>query len=166
MDQLKAAHPEVRYVQAYRKSGARMKTGAGEQEIWLALTDKGIKFSRDDPRASAETSLQGAGSGPPAHENAGGAVGQPNAAEGSKIASQGLDHGPATDPAIADRQRQEVALKAGSPMQSLHEQLGTMGLGLFDQIDQPKFELDDEARSLIAELDADEKAVKSIKDCL
>jgi hypothetical protein len=76
-----------------------------------------------------------------------------------------LDHGAAVDPAIAARQSQELALKAASPLQSTSEQHGTMGLELFNR-DQLGLELDDEARSLLDELAADEKAIKAIKDCL
>jgi hypothetical protein len=76
-----------------------------------------------------------------------------------------LDSGAAVDPAIAERQRQELALKAASPLRSTAEQDGTMGLELFKG-DQFGMELDAEARSLLEELDADEKAIKDIKDCL
>jgi hypothetical protein len=75
------------------------------------------------------------------------------------------DRAAATDPAIADRQRQELALKANSPLRSTAEQDGTMGLDLFAR-DQLGLELDDEAKSLLDELDADDKAIKAMKDCL
>jgi hypothetical protein len=140
-EQLHAAHPEVKYVQAYRKSGARTKGGGGEQEIWLELTDKGVKFHREDPRPAP------AADKPP------------------------LDLGAQTDPAIADRQRQQVELKAAAPMQALHDQLGEIGLSLFDHHDQPTFRLSEDggevsAEDLLAELDADDKAIKALKDCL
>lgn len=75
------------------------------------------------------------------------------------------DSNPETDPAIADRQRQELVLKAASPLRSTAEQDGTMGLELFNR-DQFGLELDDEAKSLLDELDADDKAIKAMKDCL
>lgn len=134
--QLHAEHPEVQYVHGYRMSGARAKEGGGEQEMWLALTDKGVK--RLD--------------GPPAPE---------------AVGAEKLDLGAKTDPAIADRQRQEVALHAASPLRpGAVDAEGVGGLGLFDHHDQLAIELHDEARALLEELDADDKAIKALKDCL
>jgi hypothetical protein len=82
-----------------------------------------------------------------------------------------LDRGAEVDPAIAERQRQEAQLKAEAPMRSVAEQESTMGLGLFDAVDQPTFRLSEEgdARSIddiLREADADEAAAKNAKDCL
>jgi hypothetical protein len=82
-----------------------------------------------------------------------------------------LDLGEQTDPAIADKNRQLTTLGSAAPMRSSEEQLGTMGLSLFDNADQPTFRLTDEGEEispadLLAELDADDKAIKAIKDCL
>jgi hypothetical protein len=90
-EQLRELHPDAKYVHGYRMSGARAKEGGGEQEMWLELTDKGAKLLREDPRSAADVA----------------------AAEAAP-----LDLGEKVDPAIADRQRQEVALKAGSPLQA------------------------------------------------
>lgn len=232
-EQLHAAHPEVKYVQAYRKSGARTKAGAGEQEIWLELTDKGVKFHREDPRPVAAAVHKPAPANQYPEIDAAAAAANPEAearrlaveltrrkminntgmGHGYKWSDQGLDIVTATgarppkgsvtvelsdapgrpvyafkeaeirkdaeaadksaldlgekvDPAIADRQRQEVALKAGSPLQGLADQKGEIGLGLFDHHDQLAIELHDEARAVLEELDADDKAIKALKDCL
>jgi hypothetical protein len=82
-----------------------------------------------------------------------------------------LDLGEVVDPAIAERQRQQVELGAKSPLQAKTDQLGDMGLALFDQANQPTFRLSEEggetsAEDLLKELGDDEKAIKDIKDCL
>jgi hypothetical protein len=70
------------------------------------------------------------------------------------------------DPAIAERQRQELALRAASPLRpGAVDAKGELGLALFDR-DQLGLELDDEARAALKELDDDDAAIKSIKDCL
>lgn len=85
------------------------------------------------------------------------------------------------DPAVADRQRQELALRAAAPMQGANRtgqaQDGTMGLGLFDTADQPQFALergnlftiDGEDRSLGDMLDeaaADRAGLEAARKCL
>jgi len=75
------------------------------------------------------------------------------------------------DPAIADRKRQQAALRTEAPMRANAEQDGMMGSPLFDAVEQPKFDLGDGkgARPLSeieAELAADEAAVDAIKGCL
>lgn len=79
----------------------------------------------------------------------------------------------AADPALAERQRQQAALKAGSPDRATAEQDGTGGLGLFDAADEPgfSFRLSDEgdeisAADLLAELEADDAAIAALKGCL
>jgi hypothetical protein len=53
-DQLHAQHPDVEYIHAYRKSGAR----AGEQEVWFQFTDKGVKYhGATDPRGAAPAAV-------------------------------------------------------------------------------------------------------------
>jgi hypothetical protein len=87
------------------------------------------------------------------------------------IADNPLDNGAQTDPALAETNRQLTELGAAAPLRSSEEQLGTMGLGLFDNADQPSFRLDEEggeisAADLLAELEDDDKAIKAMKDCL
>jgi hypothetical protein len=77
-----------------------------------------------------------------------------------------LDLGEQVDPAIADRQRQEVELKAASPLQATADQKGEIGLGLFDHSDQLAIELHEEAKSLLDELEGDDKAIAALKGCL
>jgi hypothetical protein len=141
-------HPEVTYVHAYRKSGARLQGGTGEQEIWFELTDNGVKFrGSEDPRPTLT----------------------PEEAQATATALDLVDQ---VDPAIADRLRQEVALRTASPMRpGAIDAHGTGGLGLFDAADQPSFRLSDEgepvsAEDLLKELDDDDKAIKAMKDCL
>lgn len=82
-----------------------------------------------------------------------------------------LDRGGETDPAIAERQRQEAQLGAEAPMRATDEQDGTMGLPMFDKADQPTFRLEDEGepralRDIIDEIDAEDSDLKNIRDCL
>jgi hypothetical protein len=83
----------------------------------------------------------------------------------------GLDLGEQADPAIAARQQQEAQLKADSPLRAKADQESTIGAPLFDTADQFGFRLDDEgdvvnAADLLAEFDADDAAIQTIKDCL
>jgi hypothetical protein len=86
-----------------------------------------------------------------------------------------LERGAETDPAIADRNRQLVELGAKAPLRAGGDvdQLGEIGLGLFDQANQGKltFRLGEEgdevsAEDLLAELAADDKAIAAMKACL
>lgn len=82
-----------------------------------------------------------------------------------------LDRGAEADPAIAERQRREAELRAASPMQGRVDQDGTIGLGLFDAVDQPSFRLDEEggevsARDLLARIDRDQAELDAIKACM
>lgn len=99
-----------------------------------------------------------------------------------------LDLGEATDPAIAARRAAELQLRAGSPMRSIAEQDGTMGLAMFDRVDQgeltlraaadeagqPRFLVDlgegEPAERTIGELldefGRDEAAIKAAQACL
>ena len=71
----------------------------------------------------------------------------------------------------ADRQRQETALQAASPMRAGADQESTIGLGLFDTADQPAFRLDDGGgerplKDILDEIDSDAAAVDAAKGCL
>lgn len=114
----------------------------------------------------------------PAHEQA--RWDEPDG-QGAEWQTESLDHdfraalGEAVDPNIADRQRQEAQLSAEAPLQGSaktgKEQDGTMGLGLFDAADQPGFRLNEEGdtinpATLLADLDAEEAAIRGIEDCL
>ena len=75
------------------------------------------------------------------------------------------------DPAIAERQAQLANLKAASPMQAKVDQESTIGSPLFDAVDQATFRLDDEGdpvapADLLAQIDAEDAMIKTIKDCL
>lgn len=79
-----------------------------------------------------------------------------------------------TDPAVADRQRQEMQLRADAPMRGANRtgqaQDGTMGLGLFDEADAPTFDLGDgqgprSAADIFRELDEEAADIETIKAC-
>lgn len=76
------------------------------------------------------------------------------------------------DPNIAARQTQEAQLGAEAPMRATVDQDGTMGLELFDSIDQKSlFDLGDgrgerTVADIRAEIAADRKAIEEIKKCL
>jgi hypothetical protein len=75
------------------------------------------------------------------------------------------------DPGIAERQAQQAALKAASPMQAKVDQESTIGSPLFDAVDQYGFRLDAEGdvinpADLLAEIEADRQFFKTVKDCL
>lgn len=100
-------------------------------------------------------------------------VGGPSTSEAT--ATPSLDAGDQTDPAIAARQSEEARLRAEAPLRGGNatgqEQDGTMGLGLFDAADQPEFLLDPAApgqkpADMLADLDAEEADLKTIRDCL
>jgi hypothetical protein len=134
-------HPEVTYVHAYRKSGARIDGGAGEQEIWFELTDNGVKFhGSEDPRPELTP------------------------AEG-EAAAAALDLVDQVDPNAAARLRQELELRTKSPMRpptidrvAADDMAGSFRLG--DEGDEISLE------DLMKELDDDDAAIKAIKDCL
>lgn len=82
-----------------------------------------------------------------------------------------LDAGAKVDPAIAARQAQQTALKAASPLQSTAEQQGAIGSPLFDAVDQPGFRLDEGGddraiADILADIDADDAAIKAARGCL
>lgn len=105
-----------------------------------------------------------------------------DALHGAPVEPATLDLGDAVDPAIAARQAEEMRLRAASPMRSIEEQDGTMGLPMFDRADQGEltlagasdpvtFYLDEngEARSwsdIAAELDAEEAEIQAMRACL
>lgn len=80
------------------------------------------------------------------------------------------------DPAVADRQRNEAQLRAEAPLRGENAtgqaQDGTMGLGLFDAVDQQSlFDLGDgrgerSIADIRAELDADKAAIETMRSCL
>lgn len=76
------------------------------------------------------------------------------------------------DPNVTARQRQEAQLGADAPMRATTEQDGTMGLGLFDSVDQKTlFDLGDgrgerTVADIRAELDADKAAIDTLRSCM
>jgi hypothetical protein len=79
------------------------------------------------------------------------------------------------DPGKLERDRELVRLGADAPLRAAGdvEQLGEIGLEIFDQANQGKltFRLSDEgdeisAADLLAELEADDKAIATLKGCL
>lgn len=86
--------------------------------------------------------------------------------------------GAAVDPGAVSRNALAAQLATQGAKRATVEQDGTMGLGLFDAADQPKldlgsmsFRLSDDGpeisgHELLAELEADDKAVAEIKGCL
>jgi hypothetical protein len=86
-------------------------------------------------------------------------------AEQAAAAAAALDHGAQTDPAAAERQRQELALRANSPLRpdgidrvAADDMAGSFRLG--DEGDEVTLE------DLLKDLDDDDKAIKAMKDCL
>ncbi len=86
-----------------------------------------------------------------------------------------LDRGAELDPNQADRQRQLIQLGADAPMRGANRtgqaQDGTIGLGLFDTADQPRFDLDDgkgarSAAEIDAEIQAMRAGIEEIRKCL
>lgn len=99
-----------------------------------------------------------------------------------------LDLGDAADPAVSSRRRQELELRVGSPMRSVAEQEGPIGLSMFDRVDQSELSLRaaaDEAGQprflvdlgdgepiertigdLLDDFDADDAAIEAAKKCL
>jgi hypothetical protein len=146
-DQLKAEHPEVRYVHAYRKSGARTHAGGGETDMWLELTDKGAKFrGTEDPRV-------------------------PDATAELDTIEKALDLGEQVDPAIAERMRQEIMLHAASPLRRSRRRPARRARPpAMDRrsTDVPAHRGGEPvtAADLLKELDDDDAAIKAIKDCL
>ena len=75
---------------------------------------------------------------------------------------------------LAHDARQRTQLRADAPMRGGNvtgkEQDGTMGLSLFDQANEPTFDLGDgralTERQLLDEIDADEAAIKAARACL
>lgn len=82
--------------------------------------------------------------------------------------------GPKADPGKIARDRQLIGLGAAAPLRAAGDvaQLGEIGLPLMDVADQHAltFRLDDgeeiAANDLLAELAADDKAIKAMRDCL
>jgi hypothetical protein len=78
------------------------------------------------------------------------------------------------DPNIADRQRQEARLRADAPLQggakTGQAQDGTMGLGLFDAVDQPGFRLEGDGRpksydAIMKALDTEDAEIAAARAC-
>lgn len=77
----------------------------------------------------------------------------------------------AVDPAIAGRQRQEVELRAASPMRPAADQDSTIGLGLFDAADQPSFRLGEEGEesatgTLFDAIGRDAADLDAVRNCM
>jgi hypothetical protein len=94
--------------------------------------------------------------------------------DGARVQAQSLEHDlrMEVDPNAAAKARQEAELRAASPLRpGAVDQDGTMGLGLFDAADQPRFRLDAEGepRSLddiLRAADDEAAAIKAIRDCM
>lgn len=94
---------------------------------------------------------------------------------GDRPSTSALDNGAAVDPAIAARQRAEAQLRAEAPLRGANRtgqaQDGTMGLGLFDQADVPKFDLGDgdgptDLKGLFDKLDGEADDLGTIRSCM
>lgn len=96
--------------------------------------------------------------------------------EAVRLQADSLDHDlrALIDPAIAERQLLAAQLGAEAPLRGSSvtgkEQDGTMGLGLFDAIDQPGFRLEDGSEAtladIFADLDEDAAMIATIRSCL
>lgn len=94
-------------------------------------------------------------------------------AAGAKAQVDSLDHDlrAAIDPNIAERQRQEAALGAVSPMRAKADQDSTIGAPLFDAVDQFGLRLDEDGdvvnpADLLAQLDAEQSDIDNLRGCL
>lgn len=124
------------------------------------------------PAARDEAEAAGA-AGPVIVDPATAAKFDDGAGEGTKAAVDSMWHdlrAEFVDPNIAIRQALEAQLGADAPMRANADQDGTIGLGLFDAADQPKFDLEDgKPPRTVAEIDeelaAQEAAIKAIRDC-
>jgi len=92
-------------------------------------------------------------------------------AEAARAQVESLEHDlrMAVDPAIAERQRQQAALKAASPLQATTDQEGTIGLGLFDATDQYRLDVDagdHPPTDLLGGLDDEQAAIEAVRKCL
>lgn len=95
--------------------------------------------------------------------------------EGEAPPQDGLDLGAQADPNAGRVQRQKVQLAADAPLRGENRtgqaQDGTMGLGLFDAADQPKFLLEEGAvpadlKTMLDEFDAEAAEIQNARDCL
>jgi hypothetical protein len=81
-----------------------------------------------------------------------------------------LDRGEETDPAIAERQRQEAALGAAAPMRARADQDSLIGSPLFDAADQTVLRFEDGQdrmlRDVLDQLDRDAAAIDQVRSCL
>jgi hypothetical protein len=154
--QLRELHPETTKLSAYRMTGARAATGEGPE--FVSFTFK--------PKATAEEPA-GAPAPPAAKPKLGELM--------SSSAAPALDLGARVDPGQVARDRQLVDLKAAAPLRASNDvdQQGEIGLELFDAVDQPtlSFRLDEEGdeisgADLLAELEADDKAIATLRGCL
>lgn len=162
--QIKAEHPEIERIHAFRMTGAREKAGSGPQEMWIDLTGKKPAGS------TAPEEVEIRGGEPPEID----AANDPAAIPANDPAPA-LDLGAAVDPAQAARDQILTRMRAASPLRAAGDvdQKGEIGLGLFDAVDQGAltFRLEDggedvTAKDLLAELDADDKAIQTLRGCL
>lgn len=116
--------------------------------------------------------------------------------DGARVQSDSLEHdarlladdlNPDVDPDAAALQRQQLQMKADSPLRSIEEPEGTIGAALFDAADQagldlraaandladeigePSFNIDGEERTLsglLDEFDNDAAMIEAVKKCL
>ena len=75
------------------------------------------------------------------------------------------------DPAIAEGDKQKVALASASPLQAKAEQEGTMGLAMFDAADQPTFRLSEDGgewtfADILNDTERDLNAVEAARACM
>lgn len=100
---------------------------------------------------------------------------EPPAQAATEAVAGALDNGAAVDPAIAAKQRTEAQLRAEAPLRGANRtgqaQDGTMGLGLFDQADAPKFDLGDgdgptDLKGLFDRLDGEADDLGTIRGCM
>lgn len=158
-------------------SGIDLHAAARGVEQGDALRGSPVEAGGQDHAAQTDSELSGS-DGPSLFEQAVSAKEQSAPfsdpqGEGAKRQVDLLEHDlkAEADPNQADRQKQETALKAASPLQSVAEEQGTMGLGLFDVADQPTFRLSEEGDAaplakIMADSEADTLAAQAARDCL
>ena len=144
--EIRRQHPEIERIHAFRMTGAR----AEAEELWIDLAGKGQGTKPEDVDIHV---------GDPVEEDA-----------------PALDRGGEVDPAIATRNRQLAELKAAAPLRAAGDvdQRGEIGLELFDSADQDDFKFrfgEEDAATmsdaeLLADIEADAKAIEALRGCL
>jgi len=83
-----------------------------------------------------------------------------------------MDLAPARDPNVASKAALAAGLQAKAPLRPVGvDTEGTIGMGLFDAVDQPTFRLDTDggerdAADLLRELDEDDAAIATLQACM